>query len=126
MAQRFFNNIPPSASNASTDGTLKYFDNFYQVPIELNDTSITATRGFFESRGFARSASETLAVVILTQAKRDKLNEFAILDTLQGLNELQLSVLVGEILNYNRFKTSNLGLASEFLSANEIQRNIIV
>ncbi len=126
MAQRFFNNIPPSASNASTDGTLKYFDNFYQVPIELNDTSITATRGFFESRGFARSASETLAVVILTQAKRDKLNEFAILDTLQGLNELQLSVLVGEILNYNRFKTSNLGLASEFLSANEIQINIIV
>jgi hypothetical protein len=123
---RFYNNIPPTESTNSSDNTLKFFDQFYQVPIELNDTSLTATRGFFESRGFAKSAAETIAVVILTQAKRDKLNEFNILDTLEGLNDLQLSSLVGEILNFNRFKTSNLGLAPEYLPTSEIQRNIIV
>ena len=126
MAKQFYNNIPPAESNDSANSTLKFFDQFYQVPIELNDSSLAATRGFFESRGFAASAAETIAVVILTQSKRDKINEFTILDTLQGLNDLQLSALVGEILNYNRFKTSSLGLALEYLPANEIQRNIIV
>ncbi len=126
MAKQFYNNIPPANSNNSANSTIKFFDQFYQVPIELNDSSLAATRGFFESRGFAQSAAETLAVIILTQAKRDKINEFTILDTLQGLDDLQLSALVGEILNYNRFKTSSLGLALEYIPANEIQRNIIV
>lgn len=126
MNKKFYSNIPPTESNNSADATLKFFDQFYQIPIELNESSLSATRGFFESRGFSKNAAETLSTVILTQARRDKLNEFNILDTLEGLNDLQLSALVGEILNYNRFKTSSLGLASEFLPANEIQRNIIV
>jgi hypothetical protein len=122
----FYNNIPPVESNNSAAPTLKFFDQYYQVPIEINATSLAAARGFFESRGFGKSAADTTSIVILSQAKRDNVNEFQILDTLRGLDNLELSSLVGEILNYNRFKTSSLGLAPAFVPAVEIDRNIIV
>jgi hypothetical protein len=126
MATSFYNNIPPTTSKSSSDNTLKFFDQFYQVPIEINASSLAASRGFFESRGFGKNSADTISVVILTQAKRDNVNEFQILDTLRGLDDLELSSLVGEILNYNRFKTSSLGLAPAFIPAVEINRNIIV
>ena len=126
MVTKFYNNIPPVQSNNSAGPTLKFFDQFYQIPIEINASSLDAARGFFETRGFGKSSADTISVVILTQAKRDNVNEFQILDTLRGLNDLELSALVGEILNYNRFKTSSLGLAPAFTPAVEIGRNIIV
>jgi hypothetical protein len=121
----FYNNLPQSGLETSVSTTLKFFDQFYQVPIEIDGNSLVAVKGFFQSKGFGDSASETIAVTILSQAKRDKVNEFKILDTLIGLDQLQLSALVGEILNYNRFKTSSLGLTTGAIPANEIQRNII-
>jgi|APGre2960657404_1045060.scaffolds.fasta_scaffold00190_23 hypothetical protein len=121
----FYNNIPPDNPENSASTTLKFFDQFYQVPIEINGNSLTAVKGFFESRGFGESAAETIAVIILSQAKKDKINEFQIIDTLTGLSQLQLSGLVGEILNFNRFKSSSLGLTPTAIPANEIQRNIL-
>ena len=52
-------------------------------------------------------------------------NRMQILDTLKGLNNVELSALVSEILNYNRFKSSSLGYARGFTPNPEIQRNII-
>ena len=49
-----------------------------------------------------------------------------ILDTLKGLDNVQLSGLVSEILNYNRFKSSSLGYADKPQPHPEIQRNIAV
>jgi hypothetical protein len=49
-----------------------------------------------------------------------------ILDTLRGLDNVQLSGLVSEILNYNRFKSSSLGYADKPQPHPEIQRNIAV
>lgn len=120
-----FNNVPLSTQESSTDKTIKFFDDFYQVPVEINGTALTAMTGFFETKGFEKTSAESVAIIILTQAKRDNLNPFQILDTLGGLEELELSALVGEILNYNRFKTSSLGITSPPRPADEIQRNIL-
>jgi hypothetical protein len=120
-----YNNIPSEKQSSSADSTIKFFDDFYQVPVEINGTALTAMTGFFESKGFEKNSAESVAIIILTQAKRDNLNAFQILDTLGGLDTLELSALVGEILNYNRFKTSSLGITSPPRPADEIQRNIL-
>ena len=70
-------------------------------------------------------AAQSVAMIILSQAKKDNLNPFDILDTLRGLSSVQISALVGEILNYNRFKTSSLGITLTPTPADEIQRNIL-
>lgn len=119
-----YNNIPQSQAQSSTNETVKYFNTFYQVPTELNNTSLIAAKAFFESKGFGSEAAESVAIIILAQAKRDNLNPFTILDTLTGIDQVELSALVGEILNYNRFKTSGLGITKNMVPADEIQRNI--
>jgi hypothetical protein len=120
----YYNNIPQQNISDSAAATLKVFDQFGQPTITLEAGAVDACTGFFESRGFDRSSSETIAYIILKQAKIDGYSPFQILDTLNGLDKIQISALVTEILNYNRFKTSSLGMAQTFIPVQEIQRNI--
>lgn len=121
----YYNNIPQSSSSSSSDQTIQIFDQYFQNPIELNNSSLVIMIGFFEKRGFDTDAAESTAIVILQQAKKDQLNPMEIIDTLRGLTDVEISQLVGEILNYNRFKTSSLGLVQPFSPAEQIMRNII-
>jgi len=127
MANNLYNNIPQSdiQKKSSSDSTTKFFDSYYQLPVELNNTTLTAIQGFFETRGWGSLAAESVAIIITAQARKDNLNPFQILDTLKGLSDVQLSSLVGEILNYNRFKTSSLGVDFLATSAEEPRRNIL-
>lgn len=118
-----YNNLPPNKS--PKDATLKAFDTFYEKPFELSTNVLAAMMGFFTSRGFEENSSETIAVTIIKQAKKDGYNPMEILDTLKGLDNVEISALVAEILNYNRFKTSFLGYARAFVPNQEVERNIL-
>lgn len=121
-----YNNVPPETNLNSASETAKFFNSYYQVPVEFNATSLTAVKGFFETKGFSPDAAESVAIIILSQSKRDDINPFKVLDTLKGFEDVQLSSIVGEILNYNRFKTSSLGISNNLVPADEIQRNILL
>lgn len=123
--KKLYNNIPIDKNASSSDATVKLFDNYYDSPIELDGPTLDAMTAFFEKRGFQPTAAESTAIVILSQAKRDGLNAIKILDTLSGLTNVEISGLVAEILNYNRFKSSSLGIVINQLPADEIQRNIL-
>lgn len=117
------NNLPitPQSQNI----TLKAINTFYSAPIEIEATLLAAMKGYFTKRGFDESAGESLAITIIIQAKQDGYNPMEILDTLKGLNDVELSGLVSEILNYNRLKTSSLGYAQPFSTNPEVARNIL-
>lgn len=118
-----YSNLPSSKS--TLESTVQAFSNYYATPIELNATVYAAMTGFFTGRGFDQSAAESISTVIMTQAKKDGYNPMKILDTLKGLDNVEISGLVAEILNYNRFKTSSIGNAQAFRPNEEIQRNIL-
>jgi hypothetical protein len=61
----------------------------------------------------------------MKQAKKDGYNPMQILDTLTGVDSVEISALVAEILNYNRVKTSFLGYSKEFTPHDEVQRNVL-
>lgn len=117
-----YSNIPVSSS---IDQTVIAFDNKYAAPVEIDATVFAAMKGYFTNKGFGEVSAESIAVILITQAKQDGYNPMQILDTLRGLDNVELSGLVSEILNYNRFKTSSLGYAQEFKTNPEIARNII-
>lgn len=123
-----YSNLPPVAtptdSNQAYD-TVSAMDNYYASPIELNSTVLAAMKAYFAGRGFDEVAAESITLTIMTQAYNDGFNPMKILDTLKGLSNIELSGLVSEILNYNRFKSSSLGYARGFTPNPEIQRNII-
>jgi hypothetical protein len=118
-----FSNLPLAQS--SLEPTIQAFNAYFSTPIEINASAYAALTGFFTNRGFDISAAESISTTILVQAKQDGYNPMQILDTLKGLTSVDLSGLVAEILNYNRFKTSNLGNAQPFDTNPEIKRNIM-
>lgn len=121
--QQIYSNLP--LAKPTTDATVQAFDAYSNAPLELNASEFDAVTGFFESRGFDKLSSQSIAVIIIRQAKKDGYNAMKILDTLKGFDSVEISALVSEILNYNRFKTSFLGYALAFYPNQEVTRNII-
>jgi hypothetical protein len=120
-----FNNIPNTSTPNSSRETLQAFDAYFDTPFELSAGNFDAIKGFFTGRGFDDSSSDSITVIIMKQAKIDGYNPMEILDTLKGLDSVELSALVSEIVNFNRFKTSFLGYALEFTSHQEVVRNVV-
>lgn len=123
MTNTIYSNLPIQKTQNS-DLTLQSFSAYYLKPIEIQVDVLQAMTGFFQNKGFNQTASENISIVIISQAKKDNYNPMTILDTLKGLDEVELSALVIEILNYNRYKTSFLGYAQNFITPDEILRNI--
>ncbi len=122
----FYNNLPqPTKSSDSSIKTLKVFDAYTTAPLNIDGATFDAMTGFFGSRGFGDEAAKSMAYIIIKQAILDKFNPFELIETLKGLTDIEISSLITEILNYNRFKTSSLGTASPFTPAAEVARNII-
>jgi hypothetical protein len=88
---------------------VRFFDTRRSAPLEYNANDVDAAVGFFKNRGFDETAAISTATVLLQQAKIDEVNVFRVLDTLEGLTEVQLSQVVSEVLNVNRPKSSALG-----------------
>lgn len=115
-------NLPVNTQSNSTLDAI----NSYNAPIyEIQPSVMAAVKGFFTNKNFDEVAAETIATIIIVQCKKDSYNPMVILDSLRGLNDVELSGLVSEILNYNRFKSSSLGYAQTFETNLEIKRNII-
>jgi len=111
----------------STDPTVEYYKNFYEFDISYNPEEVDAVIGYFLKRGFDRVAAINTASVLLQQAKIDNLDVQGLLDTLKGINEVQLSLIVAQILNLNRSKTSALGFTDKKLNYELFdQRNIVI
>ena len=81
--------------------------------------------GFFESRGFETDAATSIAYILLKQSMIDQVNPFELIETLKNVTNLQLSSIVTQVLNANRYKTSSLGVGNAFAVSEEVARNIV-
>jgi hypothetical protein len=118
-----YSNLP--LEKTTKNSMVQAYDAQYSKPFEINVSALSAMTGFFESKQFDITAAESISIVILKQATIDGYNPMKILDTLKGLNDLELSALVSEILNFNRIKTSFLGQIRQNSSNSEVKRNIL-
>ena len=116
-----YSNLPAGSNGEMVNA----YDAYLNKPLELEANVLNAMKGFFSSRGFESVSAESISVIIIKQAKLDGYNPMTILDTLKGLDNVEISALVSEILNYNRFKSSFLGYARQFNTAEEVKRNIL-
>jgi hypothetical protein len=121
----YYNNIPQEQITDSASSTLQVFDQYGKPTLALDAATVDAAVGFFTSRGFDTHSAQSITYIILRQARIDGYKPFQIIDTLQGLDNVQISALVTELLNYNRYKSSSLGMAQSFIPVDSVQRNIL-
>jgi hypothetical protein len=122
------NNLPSTTeNNDSSTASRTFFDSYYQQGISVSSSDVDAVIGFFSSRGFESAAAQTIGGTLIKQAKAEKVNVGKLIDTLNGLNELQMSRVVTEILNYDRLRISTLGYRVDNSSLNQYEiRNILI
>jgi len=112
-------------SRKSDRNTQLYFDTYFTESINFNDNELNAVEGFFLSRGFEKTAAKAVSITLLNQAKTDGIKIFKLLDTLKATDNLQLSYVVAEVLNYNRKRTSVVGFKKDKSIVKYEARNII-
>jgi len=118
--------LPSSQTTAvdSSTAVKTFFDSYFLQQISFASNEIDAVVGFFQKRGFDQDAAQSTAISILTQAKFENIKPFAVIDTLKGLTDVQLSRVVTEVLNTKREATSALGYSIPYTANNFESRNI--
>lgn len=125
MSQSTYSNLPQSTKKDSATRTLLYFNQYGEESLEFRAEDVDATIGFLKGKGFGEQASIVTGIILLKQAKKDNVPVYTLLDSLEGLESLQLSTLVSNVLNENRYPTSALGFRVS-KPKSEIQERIIV
>ena len=116
-------NLPIQTIEDSAAGTKLYFDTYGEQALEFPANDVSFTQAFFEKAGFEPDAASVVTMTLLRQAKIDGTPITQILDTLKNFPTIELSQLVGEILNNNRVPTSLLGFRTTDVKPNQT-RNI--
>jgi hypothetical protein len=121
-----YTNIPPKqAAGSASDLSNKNLNQYNDLPVQLHNDTLTAMKGLLSNKGFSDESAENIAITIMMQAKRDSFNPMNVLDSMKTLGNIELSQLVSEILNFNRFKTSVLGTTQNITPVEVVKRNIL-
>ena len=123
--QTFYTNLPPKTKEALDKTIKKLKTTTYIEPFELNAGEYDSAIAFFVKRGFGRTAAESVAYIILQQAKIDSIKPQEILDKLTYASPAQLSEVITIVLNANRYKSSRLGVRQTLITKETVSRNIL-
>lgn len=118
--------LPSNQSQTSEKKVTEFFDSYFTDKLSFPSNEVDAVVGFFEKRGFEKNGAISTATILLNQAKLDGVKVFELLDTLKGLDNIQLSTVVTEILNYARLKSSTLGFKVQSSVDTVEKRNVVV
>lgn len=119
-------NLPRRGETDSADEVKSFLNKYFTEALSFPSNEVDAVIGYFENRGFDKVSAQTIGTILMQQAKIDDVNVFELLDTLKGLDELQLSSIVAEVLNYNRSKISTLGYKLKSDTDKLETRNVLV
>ena len=120
------NSSLPIQPQSNDKNVTDFFDKYFTEKLSFASNEVDAVIGFFDKRGFEKSAAISTGSILLQQAKLDDINVFTLLDTLKSFEEIKLSAVVAEVLNYNRLSTSVLGFKNTTVTDTLEKRNIVV
>ena len=120
------NSSLPTPAQSNDKRVTEFFDKYFTETLEFASNDVDAVVGFFRKRGFDEAAAISTGSILLQQAKIDDIKIFTLLDTLKGFDEVKLSAVVAEVLNYNRLSTSVLGFKNTTATNTLEKRNIAV
>ena len=119
-------NLPRKGDTDSSDTVKSFLNRYFTGTLSFPSNEVDAVIGYFENRDFDKVSAQTIGTILMQQAKIDNVNVFELLDTLKGIDDLQLSSIVAEVLNYNRSKISTLGYKLHPSTDKLETRNVLV
>jgi hypothetical protein len=119
-------NLPRKPNDLDSQSqTKKTFNTYYAKQLSYPSNEVDAVIGFLENKGFDKEAAKSTGAILLQQAKIDGLKVFELIDTLGGLDKLQLSFTVAQVINFNRQRISSLGFRVDNTTTPIEARNLV-
>jgi len=116
----------PAKKQAGPINVKTFFGTNLSQPHSFPAGEIDATIAFFSKRGFDKVSANSVAIILLSQARKENVNVFTLMDTLKALTEVQLSQVVAQVLNSSRDSTSMLGYRTATSTNTYEARNILI
>lgn len=123
MTKTLYSNLQIQPSKGANQ-VIEFLTGISEKRLELNASEYDAVVGFFTNKDYDQQSAQTIGYIVMAQAKTDNVPVFEILDSLSTTTNIELSQIVAEILNSNRYKTSVLGYKNERSSNSYANRNI--
>lgn len=111
-------------TNDSAKNTLDFFENYNKQQINLKSSDIDQFQSLLVKKGMQELAARETTTLILKQCNIDEVDPQIIYTQLKETPNMELTDLLGEILNINRPVSSTLGTKLNF-GDNNAKRNII-
>jgi hypothetical protein len=125
LEEQMSNSNFSATTTSSSNKIVAFFNDRFTEKLEFAANDYDSVVNFFQKRGFGKPASQALAQVLLSEAKKEGLKIFELLDTIKGLNKLQLNSIILKILNESRHKVSQLGFRTNTRAGSYEERNIL-
>lgn len=111
-------------TNNSAKSTLDFFENYNKQQINLKSSDIDQFQSLLVKKGMQELAARETTTLILKQCNIDEVDPQTIYTQLKETPNMELTDILGEILNINRPVSSTLGTKLNF-GDNNAKRNII-
>lgn len=118
-------NLAPINLNAiETKNTQKYFNNFFDIPVEVSSNVDAAVIAYFEQISDNKESARALASAVIYTSVKQGLNPMETLKEFQKLPKGELDAYTAMFLNFERKGTSYLGIGNQPQLNKYIQRTI--
>jgi len=104
--------------------TTKYFNNFFEIPVEVSSNVDAAIVAYFEQVADNKESARALASAVIYTSVKQGLNPMETLKEFQRLPKGELDAYVAMFLNFERKGTSYLGISNQPQVNKYIQRAI--
>lgn len=103
----------------------KYFNNFFDVPINVSSNIDTAIIGYFETITDNKEAARALASAVIYTSVKQGINPMETLKEFQKLPRGELDAYTAMFLNLDRVGTSFLGISNSPVINKYVNRTIL-
>jgi hypothetical protein len=103
----------------------KYFNNFFNAPVNVSTNVDTAVIGYFETITSSKEAARALASAVIYTSLKQGINPMSTLDEFRKLSPGELDAYTAMFLNFERKGTSYLGISNQPVLNKYVSRTII-
>jgi len=121
------NNLSSINVNAIVERDVnKFFNNFFEIPIEVSSNVDAAIIAYFEQITENKDAARSLASAVIYTSVKQGLNPMDTLKEFQKLSPSELDAYTAMFLNFERKGTSYLGITSTPVINKYVLRSILL
>jgi hypothetical protein len=107
-----------------TQNTSKYFNNFFNTPVEISSNVDAAIIAYFEQIADSKESARALASAVIYTSVKQGIDPMETLKEFQRLPKGELDAYTAMFLNFERKGTSYLGISNQPQVNKYIQRTI--